>query len=43
MAIRPWDGTSGIGGLDSVNRLLRFVSKTLPQKVQTIKRLLRRW
>ncbi len=43
MAIRPWDGTSGIGGVDSVNRLLRFAGKPLPQKVQTIKRLLRRW
>lgn len=42
MAIHPWDGASGVGGADSVNRLLRFATKPLPQKVETIKRLLRR-
>lgn len=41
MTIHPWDGASGVGGLDSFNRLLRFATKALPQKVDTIKRLLR--
>jgi hypothetical protein len=39
--IRPWDGTSGVAGPDRVNRLLRFAWKPLPQKIETIKRLMK--
>jgi len=40
-AIRPCDGTSGVAGWDSVNRLLRFARKPLPRKVETLKRLIK--
>lgn len=39
--IRPWDGTSGVSGPDSVNRLLRFARKPMLQKIETIKRLMK--
>jgi hypothetical protein len=39
-AISPWDGGSGVGGSESLNRLFRFAGRPMNQKVRIIKRVL---
>jgi len=39
--IRPWDSTSGMPRPDALQKLERFVKKPLPEKVKTVKRLMR--
>jgi SAM-dependent methyltransferase len=39
--IRPWDSSSGIGKPDALQKLRRFVDKPLPEKVKTIKRIVK--
>jgi len=40
-AIQPWDATSGVAKPGALKKLGRFVKKPLPEKVKTVKRLIK--
>jgi hypothetical protein len=40
--IRPWDSSSGIPKPDALQKLGRFIMKPLPEKMKTVKRLIKK-